>query len=148
MKKYKFPFDKVLKIKTIELDKLVTQLNQIRYEIHLNETKKSELIHQQNQLNEDYLNRINVFLTSLELNQLNYKKESLNYQIKQINQKLNELKRNEMIVLDRVIDKKKEQSTLNKLDEKLFNEYKSVVYKKENAIMDEMLVLKMSQNNE
>ena len=33
MKKYQFQLEKVLKVKTIELDQLLARLNEIRYEI-------------------------------------------------------------------------------------------------------------------
>jgi len=46
-----------------------------------------------------------------------------------------------------VIEKKKEQNTLNKLDEKQFKEYTDLVHKKESALMDEMLLLKINQEN-
>lgn len=147
MKKYKFPFEKILKIKTIELDRLVVQLNEIRYEIYQTEEKKQALINFQIQLNEEYLTKITRNLTSFELKQTQYQKESLKFQIEQINQKLVELKRNENVALDRVIEKKKEQSTLSKLDEKQFKEYTDLVHKKESALMDEMLLLKINQEN-
>jgi len=147
MKKYKFPFEKILKIKTIELDRLVVQLNEIRYEINLTEEKKQALINYQVQLNEEYLTKITRNLTSFELRQMHYQKESLKFQIEQINLKLIELKRNENVALDRVIEKKKEQNTLNKLDEKQFKEYTDLVHKKESALMDEMLLLKINQEN-
>jgi len=147
MKKYKFPFEKILKIKTIELDRLVVQLNEIRYEINQTEEKKQALINCQIKLNEEYLTKITRNLTSFELRQTQYQKESLKFQIEQINQKLVELKRNENVALDRVIEKKKEQSTLSKLDEKQFKEYTDLVQKKENALMDEMLLLKINQEN-
>ncbi len=147
MKKYKFPFEKILKIKTIELDRLVVQLNEIRYEINLTEEKKQALINYQVQLNEEYLTKITRNLTSFELRQTHYQKESLKFQIEQINLKLIELKRNENVALDRVIEKKKEQNTLNKLDEKQFKEYTDLVHKKESALMDEMLLLKINQEN-
>lgn len=147
MKKYKFPFEKILKIKTIELDRYVVQLNEIRYEITQTEDKKQALIKYQIQLNEDYLTKITCNLTSYELRQMQYQKESLKLQIEQINLKLIELKRNESVALDRVIEKKKEQSTLSKLDEKQFKEYTDLVHKKESALMDEMLLLKINQEN-
>lgn len=147
MKKYKFPFEKILKIKTIELDRYVIQLNQIRYEISQTEEKKQSLLIQQTQLNTIYLAKISSNITSFELRQTQFQKESLKIQIEQVNQKLAELKRNESVALDRVIEKKKEQNTLNKLDEKQFNEYTNLVRKKESALMDEMLMLKISQEN-
>jgi len=147
MKKYKFPFEKILKIKTIELDRYVIQLNQIRYEIGQIEEKKQSLLIQQTQLNTIYLTKISSNISSFELRQTQFQKESLKIQIEQVNQKLAELKRNESVALDRVIEKKKEQNTLNKLDEKQFNEYTNLVRKKESALMDEMLLLKISQEN-
>lgn len=147
MKKYKFPFGKILKIKTIELDRYVVQLNEIRHEITQTEDKKQALIKYQIQLNDDYLTKITSNLTSYELRQMQYQKESLKLQIEQINLKLIELKRNETVALDRVIEKKKEQSTLSKLDEKQFKEYTDLVHKKESALMDEMLLLKINQEN-
>jgi len=147
MKKYKFPFEKILKIKTIELDRLVVQLNEIRYEINQTEEKKQALINYQIKLNEEYLTKITRNLSSFELRQTQYQKESLKFQIEQINQKLVDLKRNENVALECVIEKKKEQSTLSKLDEKQFKEYTDLVHKKENALMDEMLLLKINQEN-
>jgi flagellar protein FliJ len=147
MKKYQFPLDKVLKVKTIELDKLVLQLSQVRHEIHITESKKAELVQVENQLNQTYLAQINQSLTSYELSQINYKKESLKHQIKLINEKIMELKRTESLVLERVIDKKKEQSTLNKLDEKLLEEHNTLAHKQEREINDEMLVMKINRKN-
>jgi flagellar export protein FliJ len=145
MKKYKFPFEKVLKIKSIELDRYVIQLNEIRYEIVQVEEKICILTAQQSTLNETYLIKISNHLTSFELRQMQYQKESLKIQIKQLDKKLVELKRNENVALERVIEKKKEQNTLNKLDEKQFNEYTEFVHKKESALLDEMVLLKLHQ---
>lgn len=144
MKKYQFPLEKVLKIRTIELDRLVLQLNQIRIEIEKLETQKAELAKHQLDLNKEYLNRISTVLSGYELAQLNYKKENLRYQTNQLIQKINEFKQNETLVLARVLDKKKEQSGLHKLDAKLSKEFNDIALKKETAILDEMLILKMN----
>ncbi len=144
MKKYQFPLEKVLKIRTIELDRLVLQLNQIRLEIEKLEVRKAELAKHQLDLNEEYLNRINTNISGFELAQMNYKKENLSNQVNQLRLKINEFKQNETLVLTRVLDKKKEQSGLHKLDAKLLKEFNDIALKKETAILDEMLILKMN----
>ena len=144
MKKYQFPLEKVLKIRTIELDRLVLQLNQIRLEIEKLEVRKAELAKHQLDLNEEYLNRINTNISGFELAQMNYKKENLSNQVNQLRLKINEFKQNETLVLTRVLDKKREQSGLHKLDAKLLKEFNDIALKKETAILDEMLILKMN----
>lgn len=144
MKKYHFQLDKVLKVKTIELDALTETLNQIRFDVKETEMKINECMQIEIDLNNEYINQINIKLSGYDLNQINYKKESIKFQLKQLNLKLNELKHKEGIQLDKVIEKKKEESMLIKLDEKQYEQYVKQAHKKENELMDEMLVLKMN----
>lgn len=144
MKKYHFQLDKVLKVKTIELDALTETLNQIRFDVKETEMKINECMQIEIDLNNEYINQINIKLSGYDLNQINYKKESIKFQLKQLNLKLNELKHKEAIQLDKVIEKKKEESMLIKLDEKQYEQYVKQAHKKENELMDEMLVLKMN----
>ena len=144
MKKYHFQLDKVLKVKTIELDALTETLNQIRFDVKETEMKINECMQIEIDLNHEYINQINIKLSGYDLNQINYKKESIKFQLKQLNLKLNELKHKEAIQLDKVIEKKKEESMLIKLDEKQYEQYVKQAHKKENELMDEMLVLKMN----
>jgi flagellar biosynthesis chaperone FliJ len=46
--------------------------------------------------------------------------------------------------LNKVVEKKKEENILSKLDEKQFEQYTKQALKKENQILDEMLVMKMN----
>ena len=144
MKKYQFKLEKVLKVKTIELDTLISTLNQIRAEIYKIEQKINELNQCLIDLNQAYINQINQTLTGHDLKQFNYKKESIKYQIEQLNTVLKELKLKENYQLNKVIEKKKEESMLNKLDEKQYELYMKQAHKKENETMNEMLVLKMN----
>lgn len=147
MKKYQFPLEKVLMLKTLELDQLVLQLNQVRYEIHQNEQLKKDLFTQHVNLNLDLNSQLKTSLSSYAFNQIKYKIENLKYQIERVKKNLMELKINESIVLERVIDKKKEQSGLKKLDEKLYKEYLESARKKESLLLDEMLILKINQES-
>lgn len=144
MKKYQFKLDKVLKVKTIELDSLISILNQTRQEINTIEQKITELNRVQTELNQDYISQINRTLTGHDLKQFNYKKESIKHQLNQLMTMLKELKLKESYQLNKVIEKKKEESMLNKLDEKQYELYMKQALKKENEMMNEMLVLKMN----
>lgn len=144
MKKYQFKLDKVLKVKTIELDSLTAGLNQIRFEIKEIEQRIHKLKETQVQLEQAYLSQINHSLSGSELRQYNFNKETLKYQIDQCINSLKELKLKESIQLNKVIEKKKEESILSKLDEKQFGQYTKQAHKHENQILDEMLVMKMN----
>lgn len=144
MKKYQFKLDKVLKVKTIELDSLISILNQTRQEIITIEQKLNELNRIQTELNQEYINQINQTLNGYDLKQFNYKKESIKHQVSQLTTMLKELKLKESYQLNKVIEKKKEESMLNKLDEKQYELYMKQALKKENEMMNEMLVLKMN----
>jgi flagellar export protein FliJ len=130
MKKYQFKLEKVLKVKTIELDTLIAALNQIRVEIHTIEQKINELNRCLIDLNQAYITQINQTLTGHDLKQFNYKKESIKHQIEQLKSMLKELKLKENYQLNKVIEKKKEESMLNKLDEKQYELYMKQAQKK------------------
>lgn len=144
MKKYHFQLDKVLRVKTIELDELTETLNQLRFEIKNVEDRIENLVLIQTDLNNKYISQINIKLSGFDLKQINYKKESLKIQIEQLKIILKDLHQKEVIQLNKLIEKKKEESMLIKLDEKQYEEYLKEAYKKENQLMDEMLVLKMN----
>lgn len=143
MKKYQFKLDKVLKVKTIELDILIAELNKTRLEIRKIENKISELNQALIEINHNYINQINKTFTGYDLKQFNYKKESIKQQINQLTTSLKEFKLKESHQLNRVIEKKKEENMLNKLDEKQFEHYMKQAHIKESEMMNEMLVLKM-----
>ena len=84
MKKYHFQLDKVLKVKTIELDALTETLNQIRFDVKETEMKINECMQIEIDLNNEYINQINIKLSGYDLNQINYKKESIKFQLKQL----------------------------------------------------------------
>ena len=145
MKKYQFQLEKVLKVKTIELDQLLVRLNEIRYEIKKIEDRIIELNEMEVELHKEYLTKVQTYLMGTEIKQYNFQKQMIEYQIKQLKQSLIELKLREKNQLDKVVEKKKEENMLKKLDEKLYSEYLGEVNKKENQRLDEMLVLKMIQ---
>ena len=145
MKKYQFQLEKVLKVKTIELDQLLARLNEIRYEIKKIEDRIIELNEMEVELHKEYLTKVRTYLMGTEIKQYNFQKQMIEYQIKQLKQSLIELKLREKNQLDKVVEKKKEENMLKKLDEKLYSEYLGEVNKKENQRLDEMLVLKMIQ---
>lgn len=145
MKKYQFQLEKVLKVKTIELDQLLARLNEIRYEIKKIEDRIIELNEMEVELHKEYLTKVQTYLMGTEIKQYNFQKQMIEYQIKQLKQSLIELKLREKNQLDKVVEKKKEENMLKKLDEKLYSEYLGEVNKKENQRLDEMLVLKMIQ---
>ena len=145
MKKYQFQLEKVLKVKTIELDQLLVRLNEIRYEIKKIEDRIIELNEMEVELHKEYLTKVRTYLMGTEIKQYNFQKQMIEYQIKQLKQSLIELKLREKNQLDKVVEKKKEENMLKKLDEKLYSEYLGEVNKKENQRLDEMLVLKMIQ---
>ena len=145
MKKYQFQLEKVLKVKTIELDQLLARLNEIRYEIKKIEDRIIELNVMEVELHKEYLTKVQTYLMGTEIKQYNFQKQMIEYQIKQLKQSLIELKLREKNQLDKVVEKKKEENMLKKLDEKLYSEYLGEVNKKENQRLDEMLVLKMIQ---
>jgi|GEM_PF-2334527 len=144
MKKYQFKLEKVLKVKTIELETLVVGLNQVRFEIKKVEQKIQELNLAQVELNQHYIIQINQSFSGSELRQYNFNKEAIKYQIDQLTTFLSELKLKESYQLNKVIEKKKEESILNKLDEKQFEQYTKQTLKIENQVLDEMLVMKMN----
>jgi flagellar FliJ protein len=145
MKKYQFQLEKVLKVKTIELDQLLVRLNEIRYEIKKIEDRIIELNEMEVELHKEYLTKVQTYLMGTEIKQYNFQKQMIEYQIKQLKQSLIELKLREKNQLDKVVEKKKEENMLKKLDEKLYSEYLGEANKKENQRLDEMLVLKMIQ---
>lgn len=145
MKKYQFQLEKVLKVKTIELDQLLVRLNEIRYEIKKIEDRIIELNEMEVELHKEYLTKVRTYLMGTEIKQYNFQKQMIEYQIKQLKQSLIEIKLREKNQLDKVVEKKKEENMLKKLDEKLYSEYLGEVNKKENQRLDEMLVLKMIQ---
>lgn len=145
MKKYQFQLEKVLKVKTIELDQLLARLNEIRYEIKKIEDRIIELNEMEVELHKEYLTKVRTYLMGTEIKQYNFQKQMIEYQIKQLKQSLIEIKLREKNQLDKVVEKKKEENMLKKLDEKLYSEYLGEVNKKENQRLDEMLVLKMIQ---
>ncbi len=145
MKKYQFQLEKVLKVKTIELDQLLARLNEIRYEIKKIEDRIIELNEMEVELHKEYLTKVRTYLMGTEIKQYNFQKQMIEYQIKQLKQSLIELKLREKNQLDKVVEKKKEENMLKKLDEKLYSEYLGEANKKENQRLDEMLVLKMIQ---
>lgn len=145
MKKYQFQLEKVLKVKTIELDQLLARLNEIRYEIKKIEDRIIELNEMEVELHKEYLTKVQTYLMGTEIKQYNFQKQMIEYQIKQLKQSLIELKLREKNQLDKVVEKKKEENMLKKLDEKLYSEYLGEANKKENQRLDEMLVLKMIQ---
>ena len=145
MKKYQFQLEKVLKVKTIELDQLLVRLNEIRYEIKKIEDRIIELNEMEVELHKEYLTKVQTYLMGTEIKQYNFQKQMIEYQIKQLKQSLIEIKLREKNQLDKVVEKKKEENMLKKLDEKLYSEYLGEVNKKENQRLDEMLVLKMIQ---
>lgn len=145
MKKYQFQLEKVLKVKTIELDQLLARLNEIRYEIKKIEDRIIELNEMEVRLHKEYLTKVRTYLMGTEIKQYNFQKQMIEYQIKQLKQSLIELKLREKNQLDKVVEKKKEENMLKKLDEKLYSEYLGEANKKENQRLDEMLVLKMIQ---
>ena len=145
MKKYQFQLEKVLKVKTIELDQLLARLNEIRYEIKKIEDRIIELNVMEVELHKEYLTKVQTYLMGTEIKQYNFQKQMIEYQIKQLKQSLIELKLREKNQLDKVVEKKKEENMLKKLDEKLYSEYLGEANKKENQRLDEMLVLKMIQ---
>ena len=145
MKKYQFQLEKVLKVKTIELDQLLVRLNEIRYEIKKIEDRIIELNEMEVELHKEYLTKVRTYLMGTEIKQYNFQKQMIEYQIKQLKQSLIELKLREKNQLDKVVEKKKEENMLKKLDEKLYSEYLGEANKKENQRLDEMLVLKMIQ---
>ena len=145
MKKYQFQLEKVLKVKTIELDQLLARLNEIRYEIKKIEDRIIELNDMKEELHKEYLTKVRTYLMGTEIKQYNFQKQMIEYQIKQLKQSLIELKLREKNQLDKVVEKKKEENMLKKLDEKLYSEYLGEANKKENQRLDEMLVLKMIQ---
>lgn len=145
MKKYQFQLEKVLKVKTIELDQLLARLNEIRYEIKKIEDRIIELNEMEVELYKEYLTKVRTYLMGTEIKQYNFQKQMIEYQIKQLKQSLIELKLREKNQLDKVVEKKKEENMLKKLDEKLYSEYLGEANKKENQRLDEMLVLKMIQ---
>lgn len=144
MKKYQFKLEKVLKVKTIELDTLTAVLNHIRYEIKLVEHRIQELNQAHIELEKAYIAQINKSFSGSELMQYNFNKETIKYQIDQCTNSLKELKLKENIQLNKVVEKKKEENILSKLDEKQFEQYTKQALKKENQILDEMLVMKMN----
>lgn len=144
MKKYHFQLDKVLRVKTIELDELTETLNQLRFEIKDVEDRIKNLVQIQTDLNNKYISQINIKLSGFDLKQINYKKECLKIQIEQLKIILKDLHQKEIIQLNKLIEKKKEESMLIKLDEKQYDQYLKETYKKENQLLDEMLVLKMN----
>ena len=145
MKKYQFQLEKVLKVKTIELDQLLARLNEIRYEIKKIEDRIIELNEMEVELHKEYLTKVQTYLMGTEIKQYNFQKQMIEYQIKQLKQSLIEIKLREKNQLDKVVEKKKEENMLKKLDEKLYSEYLGEANKKENQRLDEMLVLKMIQ---
>lgn len=145
MKKYQFQLEKVLKVKTIELDQLLARLNEIRYEIKKIEDRIIELNEMEVELHKEYLTKVQTYLMGTEIKQYNFQKQMIEYQIKQLKQSLIELKLREKNQLDKVVEKKKEENMLKKLDEKLYSEYLGEANRKENQRLDEMLVLKMIQ---
>lgn len=145
MKKYQFQLEKVLKVKTIELDQLLARLKEIRYEIKKIEDRIIELNEMEVRLHKEYLTKVRTYLMGTEIKQYNFQKQMIEYQIKQLKQSLIELKLREKNQLDKVVEKKKEENMLKKLDEKLYSEYLGEANKKENQRLDEMLVLKMIQ---
>ena len=145
MKKYQFQLEKVLKVKTIELDQLLVRLNEIRYEIKKIEDRIIELNEMEVKLHKEYLTKVRTYLMGTEIKQYNFQKQMIEYQIKQLKQSLIEIKLREKNQLDKVVEKKKEENMLKKLDEKLYSEYLGEANKKENQRLDEMLVLKMIQ---
>ena len=145
MKKYQFQLEKVLKVKTIELDQLLARLNEIRYEIKKIEDRIIELNEMEVRLHKEYLTKVRTYLMGTEIKQYNFQKQMIEYQIKQLKQSLIEIKLREKNQLDKVVEKKKEENMLKKLDEKLYSEYLGEANKKENQRLDEMLVLKMIQ---
>ncbi len=145
MKKYQFQLEKVLKVKTIELDQLLVRLNEIRYEIKKIEDRIIELNEMEVELHKEYLTKVRTYLMGTEIKQYNFQKQMIEYQIKQLKQSLIEIKLREKNQLDKVVEKKKEENMLKKLDEKLYSEYLGEANKKENQRLDEMLVLKMIQ---
>ncbi len=145
MKKYQFQLEKVLKVKTIELDQLLVRLNEIRYEIKKIEDRIIELNEMEVKLHKEYLTKVQTYLMGTEIKQYNFQKQMIEYQIKQLKLSLIELKLREKNQLDKVVEKKKEENMLKKLDEKLYSEYLGEANKKENQRLDEMLVLKMIQ---
>lgn len=145
MKKYQFQLEKVLKVKTIELDQLLVRLNEIRYEIKKIEDRIIELNEMEVELHKEYLTKVQTYLMGTEIKQYNFQKQMIEYQIKQLKQSLIEIKLREKNQLDKVVEKKKEENMLKKLDEKLYSEYLGEANKKENQRLDEMLVLKMIQ---
>ncbi len=145
MKKYQFQLEKVLKVKTIELDQLLARLNEIRYEIKKIEDRIIELNEMEVELHKEYLTKVRTYLMGTEIKQYNFQKQMIEYQIKQLKQSLIEIKLREKNQLDKVVEKKKEENMLKKLDEKLYSEYLGEANKKENQRLDEMLVLKMIQ---
>ncbi len=145
MKKYQFQLEKVLKVKTIELDQLLARLDEIRYEIKKIEDRIIELNEMEVELHKEYLTKVRTYLMGTEIKQYNFQKQMIEYQIKQLKQSLIEIKLREKNQLDKVVEKKKEENMLKKLDEKLYSEYLGEANKKENQRLDEMLVLKMIQ---
>lgn len=144
MKKYQFKLEKVLKVKTIELDTLTAVLNHIRYEIKQVEQRIQELNQAHIELEKAYIVQINKSFSGSELRQYNFNNETIKYQIEQCTNSLKELKLKENIQLNKVVEKKKEENILSKLDEKQFEQYTKQALKKENQILDEMLVMKMN----
>ena len=144
MKKYHFQLEKVLRVKTIELGELTETLNQLRFEIKDVEDRIKNLVQIQTDLNNKYISQINIKLSGFDLKQINYKKECLKIQIEQLKIILKDLHQKEIIQLNKLIEKKKEESMLIKLDEKQYDQYLKETYKKENQLLDEMLVLKMN----
>ena len=117
--------------------KTITRAKYIDRIIELNEMEV--------ELHKEYLTKVRTNLMGTEIKQYNFQKQMIEYQIKQLKQSLIELKLREKNQLDKVVEKKKEENMLKKLDEKLYSEYLGEVNKKENQRLDEMLVLKMIQ---
>ena len=91
MKKYQFQLEKVLKVKTIELDQLLARLNEIRYEIKKIEDRIIELNEMEVELHKEYLTKVRTYLIGTEIKQYNFQKQMIEYQIKQLKQSLIEL---------------------------------------------------------
>lgn len=139
MKKFKFRYEKILKMKADAVEEVKNKLSKLNYELSIKENNLEKLFAERDKFFSDNNSLLEKGCSAGELKRINeftsfYRKniDSLKYEIRKLKNEIDK-------VMDELTEAVKEEKIMEKLKEKEFNEYLENIEKSESKIVEEIV---------
>lgn len=142
-KKFTYRLESLLNLKSFKVKEIEESIQKVLYYRYQTEHEI--------QKNEDYLASLNGqrngSFKAIEIQALNYHKETVKEEIKELKLQLERIVEIENILRNRLVEAMKEEKVLQKLKEREYEDYKMALNKEETKLLDEITIQKEVRKN-